>query len=240
MANGNFVAYYRVSTARQMESGNGLEAQKETVARYLNGGNWTLVAEFEEQESGTRKGNNRPKLKEALAACKLYNATLIIAKLDRLYRNVYMVSSLQESGVDFVACDIPMANRSMVQLMAMFAEMEADRISQRTKEALKAKKDRGEPTGATCWKTSGVLSCENQEKGRALAAATIKSKSDEFATRIVQKVEELRADNPDISLRGIAAALDAAGIPTMKGGTWAAATVSKMLNRIRCGVPLDA
>lgn len=232
MATGNFIAYYRVSTKKQGDSGLGLEAQTETVARYLNGGDWKLCAEFTEVESGTRKGNDRPKLKEALAACKLYNATLVIAKLDRLYRNVYMVSSLQESGVDFVACDNPNANKSMVQMMAVFAEMEADRISQRTTEALGAKKRRGEPTGATCWKDrAGVLSAENQCKGRVLAVATIKAKSDDFASRIMGRVLELKATNPELSLRGIAAELDAAGIPTMRGGKWAAATVKKILER---------
>ena len=168
MVTGNFIAYYRVSTKKQSESGLGLEAQKSMVDKYLNGGDWKLVAEFTEIESGTRKGNDRPKLKEALTACKLYNASLVIAKLDRLYRNVFMVSKLQESGVDFVACDNPHANKSMIQMLAVFAEMEADRISQRTKEALAAKMRRGEPTGAKCWKSrTGMLSAENREKGRA-------------------------------------------------------------------------
>lgn len=233
MATGNFVSYYRVSTKKQGDSGLGLEAQKEMVARYLNGGDWSLKAEFTEVETGTRKGNDRPKLKEALAACKLYGATLVIAKLDRLYRNVYMVSCLQESGVNFVCCDTPSANKSMVQMMAMFAEMEADKISQRTQEALDAKKRRGEPTGAMCWKTlgAGALSAENREKGRALAVSRIKEKSDEFAARVAVKIQEFKAVNPDISLRKIAKELDGAGIPTMKGGKWAAATVKKIMAR---------
>lgn len=232
MATGNFVAYYRVSTKSQGDSGLGLEAQHQTVARYLNGGDWKLVAEYTEIESGTRKGNNRPKLKEALEACKLYNAALVIAKLDRLYRNVYMVSSLQESGVDFVCCDNPSANKGMVQMMAVFAEMEADKISQRTTEALAAKKKRGEPTGAQCWTgNGGLLKWADQKKGRILAAARIIEKSDEFSARVMVKILELRAVDSEISLRGIAAALDFAGIPTMKGGTWAAATVKKILER---------
>jgi DNA invertase Pin-like site-specific DNA recombinase len=230
MASGNFVAYYRVSTKKQGDSGLGLEAQKEAVARHLNGGDWKLVAEFTEVESGTRKGNNRPKLKEALTACKLYGATLIIAKLDRLYRNVFMVSSLQESGVNFLCCDNPHANRSMVQMMAVFAEMEAERISQRTADALAAKKQRGEPTGASCWKSrTGILSPENQIVGRSIAATRIKEKSDVFAARVMVRIDELRAENPTISLRGIAAGLE--GIPTMRGGKWSATTVKKILER---------
>ena len=209
-----------------------MEAQKEMVERYLNGGDWKLVAEFTEIESATRKGNDRPKLKDALAACKLYNATLVIAKLDRLYRNVYMVSKLQESGVDFVCCDNPHMNRSMVQITAVFAEMEAERISQRTKEALAAKKRRGEPTGATCWKSrDGVLKLADQKKGRLLASARIIEKSNEFAARIQGKIQEIRAINPKISLRGIAEVLGGENIPTLKGGKWAAATVKKVLER---------
>lgn len=232
MATGNFVAYYRVSTKKQGDSGLGLEAQKEAVDRYLNGGDWKLVAEYRETESGTRKGNDRPELKKALEACKLYGATLVIAKLDRLYRNVFMVSSLQESGVDFVCCDNTSANKSMIQMMAVFAEMEAEKIGERTKEALAAKKLRGEPTGAQCWLSNGgLLKYADQKKGRMLAAEKIIRKSDEFAARVMVKIQELRATNPKISLRGIAAALDADSVETMKGGTWAAATVKKILER---------
>jgi DNA invertase Pin-like site-specific DNA recombinase len=232
MATGNYVAYYRVSTKKQGDSGLGLEAQQEMVARYLNGGNWKLVKEFTEIESGTRKGNNRPQLKEALAACKLYGATLVIAKLDRLYRNVYMVSCLQESGVEFVCCDNPHMGKSMVQVSAVFAEMEADKISQRTKEALAAKKRRGEPTGATCWKSNaGKLSADNQKKGRALAVASIKAKSAEFAERVLPKIKDIREGNPIITSYGIAKALDAQNIPTMRGKKWSAMAVGKLLAR---------
>ena len=105
MAQGRFVAYYRVSTDRQGRSGLGLEAQQEAVRSYLDGGSWQLVEEGVEVESGKR--NDRPKLAEALKLCRLHQATLIIAKLDRLARNVAFVSNLMESGVDFVAVDFP-------------------------------------------------------------------------------------------------------------------------------------
>jgi DNA invertase Pin-like site-specific DNA recombinase len=117
MAAGRFAAYYRVSTKRQGHSGLGLEAQRQAVITYLNGGKWKLVAEETEIESGTRKGNNRPALARALAQCRLHNATLIIAKLDRLARNVAFISNLMESGVDFVACDFPQANRLTVHIL---------------------------------------------------------------------------------------------------------------------------
>src|SRR3954449_7552017 len=115
MAVGRFVAYYRVSTDRQGKSGLGLEAQREAVQRYLNGGNWTLAAEVPEVESGKR--NDRPELDRALGLCRLYGATLVVAKLDRLARNVAFISKLMESGVDFVAADFPQANRLTVHIL---------------------------------------------------------------------------------------------------------------------------
>jgi DNA invertase Pin-like site-specific DNA recombinase len=130
----SFVAYYRVSTQRQGASGLGLEAQQEAVRGFTKGG--TIVAEVVEVESGKR--NDRPKLAEALALCRKTKATLIIAKLDRLARNVAFVSNLMESGVDFVAVDFPQANRLTVHILAAIAEHEAAMISQRTRAALQA------------------------------------------------------------------------------------------------------
>ena len=127
MAVGRFVAYYRVSTDRQGKSGLGLEAQREAVQSYLNGGSWTLAAEVTEVESGKR--NDRPELDRALGLCRLYGATLVVAKLDRLARNVAFISKLMESGVDFVAVDFPQANRLTVHILAAVAEHEAAMIS---------------------------------------------------------------------------------------------------------------
>ncbi len=124
---GKFVAYYRVSTDRQGRSGLGLEAQREAVIRHLAGQAGTLRAEFTEIESGKRK--DRPQLAAAIAAAKKSKATLIIAKLDRLARNVYFISGLMESRVDFVAADNPHANRLMVHMLAAFAEHEREQIS---------------------------------------------------------------------------------------------------------------
>lgn len=107
MAGSKYIAYYRVSTQAQGASGLGLEAQKESVLRFLNGGDWELVAEYTDVESGTRKGNNRPELAKAIAHAKRAKATLLIAKLDRLARNVHFVSGLMESGVDFRCVDNP-------------------------------------------------------------------------------------------------------------------------------------
>jgi DNA invertase Pin-like site-specific DNA recombinase len=135
------VAYYRVSTAKQGASGLGLEAQKESVRGYLKGGSWSIVDEVTEIESG--KNNDRPALATALALCRVHGATLIIAKLDRLARNVHFVSGLMESGVEFTAVDFPQANKLTVHILAAVAEWEAAMISQRTKVALAAARARG-------------------------------------------------------------------------------------------------
>src|SRR5215213_3033543 len=146
MAEGRFVSYLRVSTAKQGHSGLGLEAQRQAVADYLNGGQWQLVTEVVEIESGKR--SDRPKLEEALRLCRLHNATLVIAKLDRLSRDAHFLLGLEKAGVDFVAADMPSANRLTVGIMAMVADEERRLISKRTKEALAAAKARGVKLGA--------------------------------------------------------------------------------------------
>ena len=133
---GKFVAYYRVSTQKQGRSGLGLEAQRHAVAEFLNGGDWKIVGEFTEVETGKR--SDRPELARALAMCRLHGAKLVIAKLDRLSRNAHFLLGLKESGADFVAADMPNANQLTVGIMAVVAEDEAKRISERTKVALQA------------------------------------------------------------------------------------------------------
>src|SRR5215218_2974280 len=145
MAEGAFVAYYRLSTERQGRSGLGLEAQRKAVEDFLNGGNWRLVAEFTEIESG--KHSDRPALAKALQACRPRRAKLIIAKLDRLSRDAHFLLGLEKAGVDFVAANIPTANRLTAGIMAMVADEERRLISKRTKEALAAAKARGVQLG---------------------------------------------------------------------------------------------
>ena len=138
---GNFVAYYRVSTDKQGKSGLGLEAQRKAVTEYLDGGDWELVAEFTEIESG--KKSDRPEFAKVLAACKRLKATLVIARLDRLARNVHFISGLMETKIKFVAGDMPEATPFMLHVYAAVAEQEARAISARTKAALQAAKQRG-------------------------------------------------------------------------------------------------
>jgi DNA invertase Pin-like site-specific DNA recombinase len=142
---GKFIAYFRVSTDRQGQSGLGLEAQREAVLSYLNGGSWTMAAEFTEVESG--KHADRPQLAAALAACKKHKAKLVIAKLDRLSRNLAFIAALMDSGVEFVAADNPHANKLTIHILAAVAQHEREAIAQRTREALAAAKARGVKLG---------------------------------------------------------------------------------------------
>src|ERR1700730_6832140 len=142
---GKWIAYYRVSTDRQGDSGLGLHAQRKLVSDYLNGGNWVLSAEFTEVESGKR--SDRPRRASGLAMSKKLRAKLIVAKLDRLSRNVGFISTLMDSGVEFVAADMPHANKMTLQGLAVFAEDERDQISERTRRALAQAKERGTRLG---------------------------------------------------------------------------------------------
>src|SRR3954466_1761959 len=169
VASGKWVAYYRVSTAKQGASGLGLEAQREAVAGYLNGGNWQLAAEFTEVESGRK--NDRPELAKGLALCRRIGATLIIAKLDRLARNVAFVSNLMESGVEFVAVDFPTANQLTIHILAAVAEHEREMISARTKAALAAAKARGTKLG------NPNLTDAARAKGREVARTVNRAKA---------------------------------------------------------------
>jgi DNA invertase Pin-like site-specific DNA recombinase len=223
MANGNFIAYYRVSTAKQGRSGLGLEAQQEAVRHYLNGGHWNLVAELVEVESGKR--NDRPKLAEAMRLCRLHRATLIIAKLDRLARNTAFIANLMESGVDFVAVDFPQANKLTVHILAAVAEHEAAMISKRTKDALAAAKARGVKLGGDATSLNG------QAKKGALASAKIRSEqATAHAGDILPIVDHMRASGA--SLRQMAAELTEKGIPTARGNaTWTAMAVKRVIDR---------
>lgn len=219
--NGKFVAYYRVSTAKQGKSGLGLEAQREAVNAYLNGGNWKLVSELVEVESGKR--NDRPELAKALSLCRLHRATLLIAKLDRLARNVAFISALMETNVKFVAVDLPQANELTVHIMASMAEYEAKAISARTKAALAAAKARGKVLGGLRWDITKVAA-----KGRK---ASLQARRDHAAIHRadVLPIIEDKQKQGIVSLRAIAKALNADGTPAPRGGEWSAVQVQRVL-----------
>lgn len=229
MANGSFIAYYRVSTERQGKSGLGLEAQQEAVRSHLNGGDWKLIAEVVEVESGKR--NDRPKLAEALRLCRLHKATLVIAKLDRLARNVAFVSNLMESGVDFVAVDFPQANRLTVHILAAVAEHEAAAISARTKAALAACKARGVALGRPYVAGADTFAGKS-EVGRKTSVAVRSAAAVAFAEDVAPIAIELK--EAGLSLNAIAAKLSERNIPTARGKMgWTATAVRRVLARGR-------
>lgn len=218
---GKFVSYLRVSTQRQGKSGLGLEAQREAVAGYLNGGNWSLVSEIVEVESGKR--SDRPELAKALSLCRLHRATLLVAKLDRLARNVAFISALMEAGVKFVAVNLPQANELTVHIMAAMAEYEAKAISQRTKAALQAAKARGTVLGGLRWDINSV-----SEQGRKLALQVRRAAAARYRVDILPVIQDKQAKGA-ITLRQIADALNADGTPAPRGGEWSAVQVQRIL-----------
>jgi DNA invertase Pin-like site-specific DNA recombinase len=223
---GKFVAYYRVSTGRQGKSGLGLEAQREAVKTYLNGGDWQIVAEHTEIESGKRSG--RPALDEALAAARLHRASLVVSKVDRLTRSVAFLSRLLEAGVDVRFADLPAiegaTGRFLLQQMVAVAELEAGMISKRTKEALAAAKRRGVVLGGN----RGVTPSAKMHKA---SQAAIQARADQRAADVAPAIATLQAAGAT-SLRAIAAGLNAQGIPTSRGnGLWSAVQVQRVMNR---------
>lgn len=224
MAEGKFVAYYRVSTAKQGTSGLGLEAQKAAVLSYLNGGGWTLVDEFTEVESG--KKAKRPQLTRALDLCRLTGATLVIAKMDRLSRNMAFTANLMDSGVDFVACDNPHATRFTIHILAAVAEHEGKQISKRTKDALAAAKIRRQEKGSR--KLGGYRGGPKVD-GR-LGTAGKRAKADAFAARVVPTLTDMQARG--LSLNQMATALTFRGIRTAQDGIWTATAVRRVLARV--------
>lgn len=222
-----YIAYYRVSTQKQGVSRLGLEAQQEAVARYLGSGTAELVGEFIETETG--KGADalakRPQLRAALEACRKSGAKLLIAKLDRLARNVHFITGLMEAAkgngrnaVKFVACDMPEANDLTIHIMAAFAEHEAKRISERTKDALKAAKARGKRLG-----TAGAANLKpNIEKRQAEASS--------FAQKMHGQIEGFKLRG--LSQRQMVAELNSLGIRTAKGNEWSLIQLQRIIKRL--------
>ncbi len=189
-----------------------------------------LIAEFEETESGTRKGNHRPQLAAALAQCRVHGATLIIAKLDRLARNVAFTSNLMESSVEFVACDYPEANRLTIHIMAAMAEHEAEMISTRTKLALaQSKKVLGGDRGNLLKRAKGSREI-TQRIGSRLGNAVRSESAQRRAADLLPVIDAIKADGA-VSLRDIAAGLNQRGIPTARGGEWSAVQVARVMEQ---------
>lgn len=216
-----FVTYLRVSTDRQGRSGLGLDAQRQAVRDYV-AGKGSISTEFVEIESG--KKNDRPQLARALAEAKRTGSILLIAKLDRLARNVAFIANLLESGVEIAAADMPQANRFLLHVMAAVAEHEAKMISERTKAALAAAKARGTVLG---W----AIPARREEQRRAATAGAARNatKADQHAANVLPVIRQIASEGA--SLRHIAEQLNARGVKTARGGSWHASTVRNITAR---------
>lgn len=218
------VAYERVSTGRQGQSGLGLEAQRKVIEDFAVSRGVEVLARFTEVESGRKA--DRPELAKALHLAKVTGATLVIAKLDRLSRNAAFLLALRDSGVRFLAVDMPEANDLTVGIMALVAQAEREAISRRTKEALAVAKARGvrlgNPNGAAALRRAG-------EAGVALRAA-VSANAEAFARDLAPVVQEIQSQG-HVALRAIAAELTARGIRTRRGGNWQVSNVRDLLGR---------
>jgi DNA invertase Pin-like site-specific DNA recombinase len=216
-----FIAYFRASTQKQEDSGLGLEAQRDAVLKHIQSTGGKLLRVYTEVESGTGSDalRKRPQLQQALEQCKKLGAVLVIAKLDRLGRNVHFLSGLMEAGARFVACDIPEANEFTIHVMAAFAQQESRRISERTREALAAAKARGTRLGRAGWKNLRPYVAKRKEQ------------ADAFAARLAGQMEGFRLRS--LTQRQMAEELNSIGIRAPLGGTWRLLQVQRTLARIK-------
>ena len=218
------VGYLRVSTQRQGRSGLGLEAQRSALVGFAQARGLEVVKEFVEIESG--KNDNRPQLQDALSFCRAMEATLVVAKLDRLSRDAHFLLSLKKAEVDFVAADMPDANSMTIGIMALVAQQEREAISQRTKDALAAAKARGQQLGAYrdgVW-VGRIGTAENTAKARKARAA-------QALVANIKRLPMLKEVDPHgtLSLRQIAEKLNTLGVPTVsKRGKWSANSVRRL------------
>ncbi len=223
MATGSFVAYYRTSTAKQSL---GIEAQREAVARFLNGGEWQLVGEFEEHESG--KTDARPALAKAIDQCRRTGARLVVAKLDRLSRDVHFITGLQKSGVSFVCADMPELDEFTAHIFAAMAQRERKLISTRTREGLAALKGRGVTKKGNPVRLGSPKNGTEEQTAKANAGA--KRKADAYAETVIGEIRKWQA-------KGITTYKDLADMLTGKIKTprgaeqWQATQVKRIMER---------
>ena len=220
MSQPRYIAYYRVSTAAQGRSGLGLEAQQAAVTAFLQGRDHDLAGQFIEVESG--RNSERPRLGEALALARKLKATLVIAKLDRLARSVSFIANLMDAGVEFVACDMPAANRLTLHIMAAVGEAEARMISERTVAALAAAKARGVRLGNPT----------NLPDAQAAGHHTLIKQADDHAVKTLSTIREIVRGGV-VSVHKIANLMNERGVGTRRGGQWHGTSVLNTLRR--CG-----
>lgn len=226
------IAYERVSTARQGQSGLGLEAQRRAIDAFAASRDADVLARFTEIESG--RNPDRPELGAAIQLARLTGATLVIAKLDRLSRNAAFLLTLRDSGVKFVACDLPEANDLTVGIMALVAQQEREAISRRTKEALAVARARGVQLG----NPNGAAALRRAGKGGAALRAAVARNADSFARDLVPVIADIRSRG-HATLRAIAAQLNARRIQTRRGARWQVSNVKGLLERLGEGSAVD-
>lgn len=230
--NGRFVTYYRVSKASQGKEGLGMEAQERAVTTFLNGGNWTVLESFKEVESGGR--SDRPEMAKAIALCKATGAKLLIAKLDRLARDIRFLTILDDAKVEFVCADMPDANRTMIGFMMVMAQAEREAISARTKAGLQSIKERIAKDGHHVSKKGRAitrLGGPNQftEEHRAKSTQAVKAKADDHAAKVAPIIASMRSNKA--TLQQIADALNQSGLKTPRGASWTPMAVSRAYGR---------
>ena len=226
MTTGKYISYLRVSTERQGKSGLGLEAQREMIQEHLDrGSSSTLIHEYVEIESG--RNDDREQLREALEACQRTGAKLLIAKLDRLSRDLAFIANIMKTKVEFIACDFPDANRLTIHILSAMAEYERELISKRTKGALKAAKARGKKLG-----NPHNLNTEAAQRGRVLGMESRQAKADEHAQKVYSIVKGYLDDG--LSLNAIARKLTENGELTPRGKAcqWTPTTVKNVIKRV--------
>jgi DNA invertase Pin-like site-specific DNA recombinase len=224
--NGRYVVYYRVSTKQQGESGLGLDAQRAAVESYIKQHGGEIIAEYEEIESG--KDCKRPKIIEAILHCNRSWATLLIAKMDRLARNVFFISTLMESNVPFLACDNPHASRLNVHILAAVAEEETRLISERTKAALQAFRLRGGSLGPATFKDKQSWR-PKQEQSRTLATRRNSEIAATAYGEVRPIIQSLRGQG--WSFQSIANELNRLDHRTRRGAAWSKVQVRRVANR---------
>lgn len=232
--NGRFVAYYRVSKASQGKEGLGMEAQERAVANFLNGGRWEVVESFKEVESGGR--SDRPEMAKAIALCKATGAKLLIAKLDRLARDIRFLTLLDDAKVEFVCADMPDANRTVIGFMMVMAQAEREAISARTKAGLQSIKERIAATGQHVSKKGNVITKlggpkQFSEDHRAKAVEAVRAKADDHAAKVAPIIASMRSNKA--TLQQIADALNQSGLKTPRGASWTPIAVSRAHARAR-------
>lgn len=230
--NGRFVTYYRVSKASQGMEGLGMEAQERAVTTFLNGGRWEVIESFKEVESGGR--NDRPELLKAIALCKATGAKLLIAKLDRLARDIRFLTILDDAKVEFVCADMPDATRMTIGILMVVAQAERETISARTKAGLASIKARIAADGCYTSKQGNTITRLGgpktfSEDHRAKSAQAVKAKADDHAAKVAPIIASMRSNKA--TLQQIADALNQSGLKTPRGASWTPMAVSRAYGR---------